>query len=387
MKDDTLKIVKNNFFEKEKKLSEYACLSQEAVRIIDEDESKEIRLPFFRDIDRIIHALSYTRYLDKTQVFSKNKNDHISKRIVHVQLVSKIARTIGRALNLNEDLIEAIALGHDIGHTPIGHVGEKILDDISKKELGMMFNHNIQSVRTYMNLENNTKGINLTIQVLDGIMCHNGEIISNIYEPKKKTKEEFLIEYEKCYTDVKTLRQVRPMTLEGCVVRISDIIGYIGRDIEDAINIGVFNRGDIPNMIRKTLGTTNSEIVNNMIIDVVENSLNKPYIKMSKDVYKAIFALKKFNYENIYSKANTKEQLEYYKNGMNAVYFEYLHDLYMENKNSDIYKFYLNNVCPRYVDETDERRIVIDFIAGMTDDYFINQIEKCSDDRQKVLKY
>lgn len=385
MKEDILKIVKDNFLIKEKDLSEYACFSKEAIRLKEENDDLEIRPPFFHDIDRIIHALSYTRYLDKTQVFSKKENDHISKRIVHVQLVSKIARTIGRALKLNEDLIESIALGHDIGHTPIGHVGEKILDEISKRELGMMFNHNIQSVRTYMNLENNQKGVNLTIQTLDGIMCHNGEMLSNIYEPKMKTKEEFLEEYEKCYTDSKTLREVRPMTLEGCVVRISDIIGYIGRDIEDAINIGVFHRCDIPDTIRETLGTTNKEIVNTIIMDIIENSLDKPYIKMSNKIYQAIFELKKFNYEHIYNKANTKEQLEYYKNGMNLLFYKCLEDIENQNTDSEIYKIYLKQANPKYIEETNPKRIVIDFIAGMTDDYFINQIEKLSNCQQKLL--
>ena len=378
MKIETVNLVKENFLKKENNLSKYACKSNNAIRLIEEDENLEIRPPFFHDIDRIIHALSYTRYLDKTQVFSKNTNDHISKRIVHVQLVSKIARTIGRALNLNEDLIEAISLGHDIGHTPIGHAGEKMLDNISRRELGMMFNHNIQSVRTYMNLENNLKGMNLTIQTLDGIMCHNGEMLSNIYEPKEKTLEEFLDEYEKCYTDSQVLKQVRPMTLEGCVVRISDIIGYIGRDIEDAINIGVLNRNEIPEMISKTLGTTNKEIVNTIITDIIENSLDKPYIKLSDDVYKAIFELKNFNYKNIYDKANTKEQLSYYEKGMNQIYSKYLSDLENNNKNSDIYKDYLDNASSKYLDETCNKRIVIDYIAGMTDEYFINQIEKVS---------
>ena len=151
----------------------------EKIAIKNEDE--DIRPPFFHDIDRIIHSLSYTRYLDKTQVFTKNINDHISKRITHVQLVSKIARTIGRALNLNEDLCEAIALGHDIGHTPLGHAGEAMLNEISLRELGEYFSHNIQSVRHLNYVENNGNGLNLCVQVLDGIMCHNGEMLDSIY--------------------------------------------------------------------------------------------------------------------------------------------------------------------------------------------------------------
>jgi len=197
MNQKMLNEIKNNFLSKENHLSSYATKSNDGIRIKNENFENEMRPNFYHDIDRIIHSLSYTRYMDKTQVFSFKQNDHISKRIVHVQLVSKIARTIGRALNLNEDLIEAIALGHDIGHTPLGHTGEAILNEISIRELGEMFNHNIQSVRNYMVLEKNGHGNNLTIQTLDGIMCHNGEMLSNIYYPNPKTKEEFLDEYEK----------------------------------------------------------------------------------------------------------------------------------------------------------------------------------------------
>jgi len=376
MNQKMIENIKNNFILKENNLSPYATKSKEGIRIHDENLENDIRPNFYHDIDRIIHSLSYTRYIDKTQVFSFNQNDHISKRIVHVQLVSKIARTIGRALNLNEDLIEAIALGHDIGHTPIGHTGEAILNEISMRELGCMFNHNIQSVRNYLVLEKNGLGNNLTIQTLDGIMCHNGEMLSSIYEPIKKTKEEFLTEYEKCYTDKKILKKVRPMTLEGCVVRISDIIGYIGRDIEDAINIGVLNREDVPDNIKEVLGTTNKEIVNTIILDIVTNSLDKPYIKLSDPVYKAIFDLKKFNYEHIYNKANTKEQLEFYKEGMNKLFYKYLNDLEQDNKDSDIYKNFLNQMESNYIKTTELKRIIIDYIAGMTDEYFVSKVNE-----------
>lgn len=371
--EDVLKKARENFLLKEKDLSIYASKDSDAVRL--NSMNQDMRTSYFRDIDRIIHAYSYTRYMDKTQVYSFKHNDHISKRIVHVQLVSKIARTIGRLLNLNEDLIEAIALGHDIGHTPIGHTGEAILNEISLREIGEMFNHNIQSVRNYLVLEKNGLGNNLTIQTLDGIMCHNGEMLSNIYYPNPKTKTEFLEEYQKCYTDKEVLRKVRPMTLEGCVVRISDIIGYIGRDIEDAINLGVLTREEVPKNIRKILGTTNKEIVNTIILDIVANSLDKPYIKLSDSIYQAIFDLKKFNYEHIYSKANTKEQLSFYQDGMNALYQKYLNDLKMENKNSDIYHIFLDQMDDNYIENTNPKRIVVDYLAGMTDEYFVNAIK------------
>ena len=229
--NNNLEIAKKNFLLIDNNLSEYATKSLTAYRL--KEEENDLRTPFARDTDRIIHALSYTRYMNKTQVYSFKENDHISKRIVHVQFVSKIARTIGRALRLNTDLIEAIALGHDIGHTPLGHAGEEILNEISLKEMGQFFAHNIQSVRHYMIVENNGKGLNLTVQVLDGIMCHNGEILEPIYKPMAKDQEEFLKEFNESYTNLKNTSKCSPMTLEGCVVRISDMIAYVGRDIED----------------------------------------------------------------------------------------------------------------------------------------------------------
>jgi dGTPase len=369
-----LAIIKNNFLKIEDTYSPNATKSSEAVRFhpIDDD----IRAPFFRDVDRIIHALSYTRYADKTQVYSFKQNDHISERMLHVQLVSKVARTIGRALNLNCDLIEAIALGHDVGHTPLGHTGEALLNEISLRELGEYFAHNIQGVRHYMEVENHGEGLNLSVQVLDGIMCHNGEMLSNVYTPVAKTKEEFLREYQEAYHDLKASSHNHPMTLEGCVVRISDIIGYIGRDIEDAIELGLFERSELPKEITEVLGNTNSDIMNTIILDIIENSLDKPYIALSERVYRALFALKKFNGENIYSKSMTKEDIEYYRSGMNQLYHIYLDDIKANRIESVIYTVFLNSQSPRYLKVTDARRKVIDFIAGMTDDMFIREVKR-----------
>lgn len=371
---DYFEQAKNNFLIKEELLSKYSSKSKDAIRI--KEEKEDIRPSYFHDIDRIIHSLSYTRYSDKTQVFPYKENDHISKRMIHVQLVSKVARTIGRALNLNEDLIEAIALGHDIGHTPLGHEGEYILNDISKRELNEYFAHNIQSVRHCMYVEKQGRGLNLSIQVLDGIMCHNGEMLSSKYEPVEKTKEEFIKEYEQAYIDLKETKKYHPMTLEGCVVRISDIIGYIGRDIEDAIILGKIKREEIPEEIKNVLGTTNKEIINTIILDIVKESINKPYIKLSDKVFNALFALKKFNSENIYGKSMTKEEKEYYATGMNKIYSVYLNDLEKNNKDSIIFKIFLDNQCEEYKANTCNKRIVIDFIAGMTDDLFISEIKK-----------
>ena len=368
-----LESIKNNFLAQEKTYSKYATKSNEAIRFESIDDN-DIRTPFFRDVDRIIHAYSYTRYADKTQVYSFKHNDHISKRMTHVQLVSKVARTIGRGLGLNTDLIEAIALGHDIGHTPLGHTGEAILNEISKRELNEYFAHNIQSVRHYMYVENNGNGLNLTVQVLDGIMCHNGELLSNIYKPTKKTKEEFLKQYLDSYTDLKKSAKNHPMTIEGCVVRISDIVGYIGRDIEDAIMLGIIKREELPDSISNVLGTTNREIINTIVMDIVNNSLNKPYIKLSDDVFKALCDLKKFNYEYIYKYGMTDEMREYYSIGMNKLFTRYLDDIRNKNYESDIFTIFLNGQSDKYNLNTSDKRKVIDFIAGMTDDFFMNEV-------------
>jgi dGTPase len=367
--------LEENMYNHENNLSKFASLSKNAIRL--KQEESDIRPAYFRDIDRIIYSLAYTRYIDKTQVFSLKENDHISKRIIHVQFVSKIAKTIGRALGLNEDLIEAIALGHDLGHVPFGHVGEKILNDISLKYDNTYFNHNAQSVRELMSLEKNGQGLNITIQVLDGILCHNGEFLSGKYIPKKKSVQTFLEDYNNTYINEKANAMLIPMTLEGCVVRISDIVGYIGRDIEDAIMLGILKKEELPKEITSVLGNNNREIINTIVTDIINNSLNKPYLLLSDDVYKALKALKNFNYKHIYDKANTKEQIEKYEEMFNFLFQFFLNDLENKNKDSIIYKDFLNNMNEEYKRKTKKPRIVIDYIAGMTDDYFIKQYNVC----------
>ena len=369
---NTLNIIKENLLKEEESLSKYACKSSDAIRLFPKEE--DIRPAFFHDTDTIIHSNSYARYMGKTQVYSFKDNDHISKRMLHVQLVSKIARTIGRCLNLNEDLIEAIGLGHDIGHTPIGHVGEKILNEISMKELGIPFMHNLQSVRNYMYLEKT----NLTIQVLDGMMCHNGEKLEQIYEPVKKTKEEFLKDFEEASKSSNYASKIRPMTLEGCIVRISDIIAYIGRDIEDAITLDKLDRTDIPKNIKEVLGDNNRDIINSIVLDIVKNSYGKNAIVLGEDVYNALNELLGYNYKNIYDFANTKEDLAYYKEGINKLYYYYLDDLNNNKENSKIYEAFLSNMNKEYILKNDNKKIVIDFIAGMTDAYFIRELERIS---------
>lgn len=368
-------IIKNNMLKNEINLSKYATLSKDAIRLEKED-TIDIRPAYFHDIDRIIHSLSYTRYVDKTQVFSNNENDHLSKRIIHVQLVSKIARTIGRALNLNEDLIEAISLGHDLGHVPFGHLGESILNEISLKHNDGYFMHNVQSVRNLMYVESNGNGKNLSIQVLDGILCHNGEILLGEYKPIFKTVNNFLDDYNACYQNKNKSKTLRPMTLEGCVVRISDIIAYIGRDLEDALRINLIKKEDIPSDITKVLGQSNKEIVNTIVLDIIKNSYDKNYIKMSDNVNLSLNKLIKFNYEYIYNKANSKEDFDEYRKMFNFLFEFYLQDLECKEVKSDIKKHFLSGMSEYYLKNTSNVQKVIDYIAGMTDDYFKVQYEK-----------
>ena len=368
--------IKKQMLIHESHYSKYACLDKEAIRLHGEITDGDIRPNYFRDIDRIIHSLSYTRYIDKTQVFSNKSNNHIQKRIIHVQLVSKVARTIGRALSLNEDLIEAMALGHDIGHVPFGHLGESYLNELSLKYDGTYFMHNVESVRELNILEDHGNGKNLTIQVLDGILCHNGEFVQEVYKPVKKSREDFIRDYTLCYKDAEHAKHLIPMTLEGCVVRISDIIAYLGRDIEDAIRLGLLYKKEIPKSIKDIIGDNNKDIIGHIINDIINNSYKKNYISISPEVYKAIKDLKKFNYQHIYDTSMTKLEKAHVKRMFTTLFKQYLSDLETKNKKSAIYKKFLNGMSKEYIISNSDTRKVIDYIAGMTDDYMTNEYNK-----------
>ena len=274
----------------------YACPDDNILR---RDTAHDVanlwRPAFVRDIEKILHNPYYNRYSDKTQVLSGYKNDDISRRALHVQLVARIARNIGRMLGLNEDLIEAISLGHDIGHTPFGHAGERFLNEIYYAHTGRFFNHNVQSVRVLDKMVLR----NMSLQVLDGVLCHNGEMELEKYQPVKlQGFDEFDARVEACYTQKEANKGQIPSTLEGCVMRISDIIAYLGKDRQDAIKIGILK--DEEQFTNSKIGTTNAEIINNMIVNIIENSYGKPYLCMEKEYYDAFSRAKKENYEQIY---------------------------------------------------------------------------------------
>lgn len=372
--------VKSIMLQSESFLSDNACKAHKCIRL-NEDKS-DIRPAFFRDIDRIIHSQGYTRYIDKTQVYSFTDNDHITHRVLHVQLVSKIARTIGRALRLNEDLIEAIALGHDIGHTPFGHTGEKFLNEICKKENIGYFCHNAQSVRILKDIEE----VNISIQTLDGILAHNGELLLNKYEVnKEKTKEKFLEELDNVFNVEGYSKFIKSMTLEGCVVRLSDIIAYIGRDIEDAITIGVIKREEIPTQITEVLGDNNSSIVNTLILDVIKNSIDRDYLQFSKSIFKALIDLRNWNYKRIYDSdeaCKNKKELEKAFSEMYGIHLNKLKDKDYRNNieisenlpysEKNLYE-YINMKSDEYKKNTNVKRMVIDYIAGQTDKFFLRE--------------
>lgn len=376
-KAELLKNIKTHLDESEKKrLSPWACLSREAIR---RQEEENIllghRQNFSLDVDRILHSLAYSRYIDKTQVFSLIKNDHITHRVLHVQLVSKIARTIGRLLKLNEDLIEAIALGHDIGHAPFGHDGEKFLSDLSKPFGLGPFHHNIQGVRFLEKIERKGKGWNLSLQVLDGILCHNGEVHSQALRPKKDMNFPTL-------TRIMSGKEKNPSvdnwpaTLEGCVVRMADTISYIGRDIEDAIRLGLITRTDLPQSCRRVLGDTNGTIVYTLVEDIVANSLEKPQVCFSREVGEALKSLKEFNQHFIYMNKKVKEQTPKVKLMFELLFKKYYQNLESGDTDSDIHKEFLEGMSVEYKKRTPPAGIVRDFIAGMTDDYFLGQCQK-----------
>ena len=344
--------------------------------VIRRDNSKDkaniIRSAFIRDIDKIIHCPYYNRYADKTQVFSFYKNDDITRRGLHVQLVSRIARTIGKALGLNLDLIEAIALGHDIGHTPFGHAGEEILDELLFKHIGRHFSHNIHSVRVLDKIF----PYNISLQTLNGIAAHDGEMELCEYHTKPLYNfDDFDNQIEECYLDKKNVRKLSPATLEAAVMRISDIIAYLGKDRQDAEKADVLKTDAYEDC---AIGTYNAEIINNLIVNIVENSYGKPYIKMDEEHFKALKKAKNDNYALIYKQETVGKAYKTVKPMMAELYEKLLDDLMSKNKSSPIFTHHIDYVNEAHYEReipyenTEPNQIVVDYIASMTDDYFVD---------------
>lgn len=311
-------------------LSPYACLSMNSRGRDRDEEPCDIRPVFQRDRDRILHSKSFRRLKDKTQVFLLPEGDHYRTRLTHTLEVSQNARTIAKALKLNEDLVEAIALGHDLGHTPFGHSGERILNEISP----FGFKHNEQSVRTVELLEKEGQGLNLTFEVRDGIRNHQTSDM--------------------------------PCTLEGKIVRLSDKIAYFHHDMDDAIRGGILTEDNVPENIGKVLGRTTGERLDTFIHDIVINSLGKDDIVMSEPVAEAMKELRNFMYESVYKNPIAKREEERAKLLISTLY--------------DYYLVHIDKLPQEFIDLIDrgepEEKVVCDHIAAMTDRYAVNKFEE-----------
>ncbi|MFX1314687.1 MAG: deoxyguanosinetriphosphate triphosphohydrolase family protein [Promethearchaeota archaeon] len=374
----------------------HGILDSEATRYY-EEESEDIRPPFFRDVDRIVHSKAFSRYIDKSQVFFDVNNANITHRSLHVTLVSRVSRQLGRVLRLNTDLIEAIALGHDLGHAPYGHLGEQLLDELCRKYNMGTFSHNAQGIRWLSYLEKRypkkpAKGLNLTLQVLDGILCHDGEVNEQKLKPLKrngKTWEVHFEEYEDCFNENKIKRI--PMSYEGIAVRFADTISYIGRDIEDAILLGLIKRNEIPRYCRDILGDTNPKIINTLITDLLNFSLDNDVIGYSDKIFQALKELKAFNYDKIYIRrdlfkknAQDKTFIDKLKERFELIFEKCLKNLEEENFNSPIFKDHVEyiddeNFSTYFYPLKDQNKltlIVRDYIAGMSDKYFSEVYKK-----------
>jgi dGTPase len=353
---------------KEALLSPLASKSSEGIRRYHR-KADDIRTAFSRDADRIIHTRAYTRYIDKTQVFYLVKNDHITHRVIHVQLVSKIARTIGRSLRLNEDLIEAVALGHDIGHIPYGHFGEQCLSALCQEHGTGKFLHNVQSVRFLDIIED----CDLTLQVLDGILSHNGESADCRIAPE--TCPDFSAFDRKVQAIGQGLERWAPTTLEGCVVKFADTIAYIGRDLQDAIEVNLLPGMDaIPRECREVLGETNSEIINTLICDLLENSdsESRGCLSYSATVERALVRLREFSREHIYENPKLTGEREKIRQMYETLFARYLEDLEADRRSSPVFTDFVETdwISPRYRATATPPELARDFLAGMTDRYF-----------------
>ena len=312
-------------------LSPYATLSKDSRGRDRAEEECDIRPVFQRDRDRILHCKAFRRLKQKTQVFLLPKGDHYRTRLTHTLEVSQNARTIAKALRLNEDLVEAIALGHDLGHTPFGHAGERALDEVCP----LRFQHNEQSVRVVERLEKQGEGLNLTWEVRDGILNHKSA--------------------------------GTPHTLEGQIVRLSDKIAYINHDIDDAIRGGVLKEEDIPKPYREILGNSTRVRLDTMIHNVIINSMDQPEIRMSPEVERATMDLRAFMFENVYKNPVAKGEEEKAINMVTNLY--------------DYYRRHIQLLPDQFLEMLEEEggtpeRIVCDYIAGMTDTYAIKKFEE-----------
>lgn len=334
-------------------------------------EADDVRSPYYRDATAILHSSAFRRLKHKTQVFFAPSNDHICTRIEHVLHVASVSQTICRSMGLDDELAWAIGLGHDLGHTPFGHIGEQIISGITEREGLGKFEHEINSLR----IVDFNAHLNLTYAVRDGIVSHCGEHFVRCIEPDPTLKD---------LSNISEKSAIMPATWEGCVVRLSDQIAYMGRDFEDACRLGIINKDDLPNICKSRLGSTNGEIINTLVEDIIENSPKEGKIGFSNDVFDAVVAMKEFNYKNIYQSPMLNGYKKYYCRLINLIY-GYLSDLYTnyaldqekyrEEGNmlaAGFYKHVQEKRDMYFSHDGSDKRLVIDYIAGMSDNFAID---------------
>lgn len=326
------------------------------------------RLPYKRDVDRILHSKAFARYTDKTQVVYLVDNDHVTHRSLHVQLVSNFARGIGEILNLNLDLIEAISLGHDVGHPPFGHEGEGYLSELSEEYGNGKFTHPLQSCRLFSVIE----PLNLGVAVYDGFLCHDGGMRSGIkLKPKfGSTLDDHLEDRKR--KSINPDDRFDPATLEGCLVKLSDTMSYVGKDIEDAIGLGILDRSTIPETF---LGNTNRTILRHLAEDMIKESYGKDYIAISQKAFDALKVLRDFNFRHIYTHPRLKQESAKIKRGYRIMFELLLADFEKNSENSHVGKFFFNSKPEEYKKHTTAVQAVVDYISGMTDSYFVRTLE------------
>ena len=339
------------------------------------DTATIARPAFARDIEKIVNMPAYNRYAGKTQVFSFVENDDICRRGLHVQLVSRVARGIGRLLGLNCDLIEAIALGHDLGHTPFGHAGERFLSRCYHERTDRYFNHNVHSVRVLDQLYRR----NVSLQTLDGVLCHNGEFAQQeLKRGHVGTFEALDALVEECTADEQVISTLRPSTLEGCVVRVADMIAYVGKDRQDAMDMGAL--ASLDEFDSTVMGKANAQIINNLTADIVNESYGRDRIAMSEAMFNDLKRAKRQNYEIIYNKEGLAASDGITVGDMfEEVYEKLLRDLTEGREESAIFRHHIDYLArksrsitrERYVGATEPNQIVVDYIASMTDSYFM----------------
>ena len=355
--------------------SAFACPDSAAIRRDEaHDGATALRPAFVRDCEKILHMPAYNRMGGKTQVFSFNSNDDLTRRGLHVQLVARVARDIGRALGLNLDLIEAIALGHDIGHTPFGHAGERFLNDSYHARTGRYFFHNVQSVRVLDVLG----GRNLSLQTLDGVICHNGEFEQQEFETSGLSSFEGFDEMvESCWARGNdAICHLRPMTLEGCVVRVSDIIAYVGKDRQDAIRAGLLPEDSFADGLG---GAYNAWALSAFVADVVEHSVGKNRIAMSAEGFAEMARAKRENYELIYHSSEVGGDFSApVREVFSALYQQVIDDLAAGREEAPVFRHHIAYVSQwlghygrSYGWQEDPDLTAVDYISSMTDDYFV----------------